>query len=199
MTKKIIWVFGESGTGKKTLIENILSNKDNVRNLFDLNNYNIKAVLETILSFEEEITQKIDRKKAILKGIDSFLSDTNDILLIKGQIDDLEYEENNSNKQNTFLESIKQCPNIEKEIYLLEIPNTDILYDRMTHKDWWQSNPEYYANWLPRSKWDTKTEEQRNKLLPFLKYGIDLKVIDTTDGYKIEKEIEYGKSSSSRR
>ena len=46
--KKTIWIFGESATGKKTFIENILNGKLNILEDLELNNKKIDFARRTI-------------------------------------------------------------------------------------------------------------------------------------------------------
>ena len=46
--KKVIWIFGESATGKKTLIENLLNNNSSIRNELGLQNKKIEVLKLTI-------------------------------------------------------------------------------------------------------------------------------------------------------
>lgn len=183
--KKIIWVFGESATGKKTFIENILSNKNNIRNNFKLNNIKITALKRTILTSEEDKKETISRHDAIISGIQDFLNSNYDLLLIKGQTNDMEFELKDINKQNTLMKSIDMFSNIEQEIILLEIPDNDLSYYRMTQKDWWQEDPEKYKKMIPRKKWDALVVKHKDKVFSFKKYVSNIYEIDTTKGYKL--------------
>lgn len=91
---------------KKTFIENILFNKNNIRNDFKLNNSKITALKRTILTSQKDKKEKISRHDAILSVIQEFLNSNYDLLLIKGQTTDMEFELNNINKQNTLMKTI---------------------------------------------------------------------------------------------
>lgn len=41
-------------------------------------------------------------------------------------------------------------PEIEKQIYLLEVKDMDLLYYRIQNKDWFKSNFEKYSSMFPR-------------------------------------------------
>ena len=47
---------------------------------------------------------------------------------------------------NTLRDVAMLFPEIEKEIYLLEVKDMDLLYNRIVNKDWWKEDPLKYAN-----------------------------------------------------
>lgn len=110
--KKIIWLFGQSATGKKTLINKLLSG--DVKTLEDLNfqGKKIVACKNTIIDDKQVLPTKPDnftyddktlekdneyfnqekaknRRSCIMTDALSFLNSNNDILLIKGQDNDI--------------------------------------------------------------------------------------------------------------
>ena len=46
--KKIVWIFGQPGSGRKTLVKNILNNNEEVKSLLNLTCSSILALDETI-------------------------------------------------------------------------------------------------------------------------------------------------------
>lgn len=87
--KKIIWIFGESATGKKTFIENILNGKLNILEDLELNDKRIDVVRRTTdknLSSFDDISNEKFRHQTILQEIKDFIKNDNyNVLLLKGQ------------------------------------------------------------------------------------------------------------------
>ena len=122
--KKIIWIFGESATGKKTFIENILNGKLNILEDLELNDKRIDVVRRTIdknLSSFDDISNEKFRHQTILQEIKDFIKNDNyNILLLKGQSNDMDERYGNTLKMCALL-----FPKIEKQIYLLEVKDMD--------------------------------------------------------------------------
>lgn len=186
--KKIIWVFGESATGKKTFVENIL-NKSNMELLTDLNlvNEKINVVQRTIsknLSSHEDKENEKSRHQIILEEINNFINNGNyDVLLLKGQSNDMD-----DRYGNTLREVAMLFPEIEKEIYLLEVKDMDLLYNRIQNKDWYKVDFENYSKIFPREWIDGAVIRHREQVYSYLDLGYNITDIDSTNGYKmIEK------------
>lgn len=196
--KKVIWIFGESATGKSTLINAILSNKDNIRAYLGLNNEKIDVIQNTIqpniASFDDEANERY-RKELIKEKIVDFLQSENTVLLIKGQTNDM-----NDKYGNSLKEFALNYPDLNKEIYLLETDNLDLHYDRFIHKDWFQADKEKYEKiftkeWLPEA-----VEKHRRMVYSFEQYGFIISNINSTDGFKLKGDrFFYGESSDFRR
>src|SRR5574344_2624919 len=121
--KKIIWIFGESATGKKTFIENVLANKFNLQNMFKLEGYKIMPLKSTIMTYNESKKDSVSRNDSIINGIEEFINSDKEILLIKGQTDDLDYEKDNLYKCGTLMNALNMFSSLEHQIILLEIPD----------------------------------------------------------------------------
>lgn len=93
MEKRVIWFFGESATGKVTFIKNILKNQDNVQEMLDLYGLKIDVVNRTImsnLSTFDDTNNEITRRKIILEKLAEFSINDKNVLLIKGQTNDMD-------------------------------------------------------------------------------------------------------------
>lgn len=194
--KKIIWVFGESATGKKTLIEYLLNNPaSELASTLNLNNEKIDVVEQTITnnlsSFDNRNNEEI-RHHLIIDKIDAFRNDKNSTaLLIKGQTNDMDERYGNTLKSCAFL-----YPELEREILLLEMSDLNALYERIVNKEWFQENKEMYAKMFPREWLDKTVVQHKEKVYSYETMGYEITEIDTTNGYKIKKKGEtYGESS----
>ena len=186
--KQVIRVFGESATGKKTFINYLLKQEDKtlLENL-GLENKHLDVSNITILPSKEyakEILSYQKRCERIFKDIVNFLENPGtDVLLIKGQHSDIDEEQ--ANTLNLFMQKF---PDLERIIYLLKVSNLDLLYQRITHKDWWKEAPQKYAERFPREWLDKSVENHEQMVLSYQKFGFQVTHIDTTHGYQIMKE-----------
>ena len=186
--KKIIYIFGEAGTGKKTLIENILINKENIREQLGIETDKITVVRDTIEIFNsgrfEEENEIEKRNRSILKGISKFIQDENEILLIKGNIRDLEEH------YKSIIKTIEnESKEVEKEIYFLEVKDQEQLYERIINEDWFvkELNKNIYR--YPKPWLDISTRHIKNRTYELAEeLGYKITEIDTTDGYTVKKE-----------
>ncbi len=182
--KKIIWIFGESATGKKTFIENILNGKLNILEDLELNNKKIDVVRRTIdknLSSFNDISNEKSRHQIILEEINGFIKNDNyDVLLLKGQSNDMDDRYGNTLKSVAIL-----FPEIEKEIYLLEVKDMDLLYNRIQNKNWFKANFEKYSSIFPREWIDDAVIKHREQVYSFSNLGYKITDIDSTNGYKL--------------
>lgn len=182
--KKIIWIFGESATGKKTFIENILNNNLDILEDLDLNNKRIDVVRRTIdkniSSFNDVLNEK-SRHQIILEEINDFIKkDLYDVLLLKGQSNDMDERYGNTLKEVGML-----YPEIEKEIYLLEVKDMDLLYNRIQNKDWFKIDFEKYSKMFPREWIDNAVIRHREQVYSYQYLGYNIIDIDSTNGYKM--------------
>ena len=121
------------------------------------------------------------RHQIILENVKSFVEDDNyDVLLLKGQSNDMD------NRYGNTLESVALLyPEIEKEIFLLEVKNMDLLYNRIINKDWWQENPKKYSEKFPREWIDSAVTRHREQVYSYADLGYKITDIDSTNGYKL--------------
>lgn len=183
--KKIIWVFGESATGKKTFIENILNKSENEL-LSDLNLIDEKisvverTINKNVSSFDDTENEK-SRHQQIIESIDYFINNSDDtILLLKGQSNDMD-----NRYGNTLREVALLFPEIEKEIYLLEVKDMDLLYNRIINKDWFKVDFENYSKMFPREWIDNAVIKHREQVYSYQDLGYKITDMDSTNGYKM--------------
>lgn len=194
--KKIIWVFGESATGKKTLIE-YLMNKPESELAIDLGLGNVKidvvkqTITSNVASFDDKKNEQ-NRHIQITEKIKEFANtEEYSVLLIKGQTNDMDEKYGNTLRTSALLH-----PELEREILLLEASNLDALYERIVNKDWFQADKEKYSEMFPREWLDKSVMKHREKVYSYETLGYEITEIDTTNGYKINKKEEnYGQSS----
>lgn len=196
--KSVIWVFGESATGKSTLINAILNNVNNIRSYLGLDNEKIDIVRETISSnlsaFDDKNNEK-SRKEEIMEKIKDFLQSDSTILLIKGQSNDM-----NDIYGNTLKEFAFKYPNLTKEIYLLEIDDLDLHYDRFINKDWFQADKERYEKIFTKEWLPSAIAKHREIVYSFEQYGFTIVNIDSSNGFIMKGDKKFnGESSNFRR
>lgn len=182
--KKIIWIFGESATGKKTFIENIMNNSLDILDDLDLSNKRIDIVEKTIEKYvlsHDIVSIEKSRRQAILEDIKSFVENDNyDVLLLKGQSNDM-----NERFGNTLKEAAVLYPEIDKEIYLLEVSDMDLLYSRVVNKEWFLVNQQECSKMFPREWLDNAVVKHRGKVYSYIEFGYKITDIDSTNGYKL--------------
>ena len=182
--KKIIWIFGESATGKKTLIENLINQSDKELitelKLSDLKLDVVKRTInKDISSFNDKSNEK-SRHEQIIEAITRFTISDNDVLLIKGQSNDMDNRYGNTLRKVAIL-----YPEIEKEIYLLEVKDMDLLYSRIQNKDWFKLDFENYSKTFPREWIDGAVIRHREQVYSYMDLGYKITDIDSTNGYKL--------------
>lgn len=167
--KKIIWIFGQHGSGRSTLIKNILENNNNIRE-------------ELGITADKIAVSSEQPKISLLQNIHDFINSDEEVLLIKGTVKDMEYIYYNNLKQvaNNF-------PELEKELYLLEVEDLDLLYERLTNTEWFKSNLEENMERFPRNWLDIAVKYMNTTINNYTEYGYQVTEIDTTDGYSINK------------
>lgn len=194
--KKVIWIFGESATGKLKLINDIVANENNIKLYLGLENEKIDIIKRTIesnlSSFDDKDNEEY-RKKTIMKGIETFINNDSTILLIKGQSNDM-----NDKYGNTLKEFANAYPDLDKEIYLLEVDNIDLHYNRFINKDWFKKDEERYKKiftkeWLPAA-----IENHRQVVYSYEKYGFTITDIDSTNGFVIKKSKDMKENNLKR-
>lgn len=199
--KKIIWIFGESATGKKTLIEYLMNNPNSEFAIqLGLGNERLSVVERTVsnnLSSFDDMNNEKNRHAQIIDSIKNFICGENySILLIKGQSNDMDERYGNTLKISALM-----YPEIEKEILLLDVQDHDALYTRIVNKDWFQTDKERYSKMFPREWLDKSVEKHKNTVYSYESLGYRITEIDSTNGYEIVKKENgdnYGKSCNSR-
>ena len=183
--KKIIWVFGESATGKLNLINNLYKgdvetinsfnyqnlqisiceitledkNHDKYNNIIDSNQYDDSLIEEDNLYFKKE--KGLLRRKGIMYDVETFLNNDSDILLIKGQINDLNPRRGKIVEH--FLEKYGNREDLEIEVYILQVTDKKELMERLQTKKWFkemkdEQEKERLLNKIPLKKGEHKEE-----------------------------------------
>lgn len=187
--KKVIWLFGQPGAGKKTLIKNISNNLNDTRKIFDMENKKI-SYIDIPFDRNKLIYDSIDiyrRKDNIHESVSNFMNDDNDILILSGQTIDY------NDKENDNIEYIcSRFPNIEKEIIFLNPSDSNVLYERLKETDWFKSNYKVNLGKYPKIWLDFAIDHTRKYLFNYEKMGYKVYEVDTLDGYTI-KDAENSK------
>ena len=215
--KKIIWIFGESATGKLTLINKLYNGDIETINTFHMNNKKIQISeitledrshdkyksIEEIDHYDDSLMEEdglyfnrenaLLRRKGIMYDTENFLNSDASVLLIKGQINDMDFKRGNIVKY--FLD--KYANRKEIEVYVLQVTDQDELKNRIKSKPWFinfsnKEEKEKLLNEIP-----TNQEEHKEKVInSFSNYDIPIKVIESlTNSYKL-KDVINQKSSN---
>ena len=170
--KKIIWIYGQSATGKKTLINKLLNSNGKALEELDLQNKHIVACQNTIVDDKLILPKMVDpfiyddskmqedneyfnrdnaknRRACIMTDTLDFLQSSADVLLIKGQDNDIWPGRGDIVKY--FLEKFANRDDLEIDVYILMVENDEIWQQRIANKQWFQ-------------KFSNKTEVMRNML-----------------------------------
>ena len=220
--KKIIWIFGESATGKLTFINNLYNGDINTVNTFNMNNkkisiseitledrnhdkyinivdtngYDDSLLEEDNLYFNKE--KALLRRKGIMHDTNNFLNNDSDILLIKGQVNDLNIRRGNI--IGNFLNRYANRNDVEIEVFILQVSDKEELKRRLETKTWFKemdnvSEKERLLSEIPLKK----GKHQSLVINAFSNYNIPITLIESLNNeYRVEGEIN-GKSSNIRR
>ena len=208
--KKIVWVFGESATGKETLVNKLYNQDEEALNTFNMNNKKIcyskitivdhdnedygvivdNNIYDDSLMDEDNIYFSRDRAKRrrsyIMSDVENFINSDNDILLIKGQINDLRV--NRGNTVDYFLKKYGNNSDIQIEVIILKVEDVNELRKRIQSKSWFRKmNDETEKNKLLETipfKQQVHIDEVINS---FKNYNIELLIYDSLDNsYKLD-------------
>lgn len=190
--KKIIWIFGQSATGKKTLINKLLENDQKTLEELKLCNVKITASKNTIEdnrivnpSIEDPFTYNndmqedneyfnrsnaINRRSCIMTDCLNFLNSDDDILLIKGQDNDFWPKRGDIVKY--FLETFANLENIDIEIFMLTVFDDNLWKQRINQKEWFKN-------------FEDKDGVMKNMLEDRLNHKHETAVINAFEGYNI--------------
>ena len=172
---KIVWVMGESATGKASFIKYAADNPDS-EILLQLGYRNKKII--PVIDNEASSYERIRIKDRVL---DLLSRETNAVFLIKWQAVDslcLQYGD-------TLRKLAAETPSIPKEIILLSV-ESDTLYVRVQKKRWW-NNPEMPHSYYTQEKQDENIKQIKNHAKDLSKFGFKVREIDSTDGYILIK------------
>lgn len=188
--KKIIWLFGQPGAGRKTFANNIMNNTGDINETLGIDGEKISFVnlpygKEKAMSDYRFFTM---RKDTIYKNISDFANSDNDVIIINGEYVDYE------NKNNSILNTIAiDFSDIEKQIIILSSSDLDVAYERMKKTEWFKSDYEKNINKFPKEWLAFAVKYMKDSLYNFEGIGYKVYEIDTVNGYLISNN---GKSKT---
>lgn len=209
--KKIIWIFGQSATGKKTLINKLLKHDESTLVDLGLSESNIWAC-EATINDDKKTTPKINddflyndvnlekdnayfsqrktinRRSCIMTDTVRFINDKDaDVLLIKGQDNDI--WPNRGDIVKNFLWNFG-LQDIEIEVFILSVLDDEVWKKRIVSKKWFQDFKEkdfIMKKMLMERK--NKSHEKR-VIQAFDAANIPIKIIDSSSKhYEIVDEL----------
>lgn len=211
--KKIVWVFGESATGKYTLINKLYNQDELALKIFNMGNKKLSVSRITLadrnyeyygevidnnvyddllmdddnLYFSRESAKR--RRSYILHDVEEFINSDKDVLLIKGQINDL--RENRGNTATYFLKKYANNPNLEIEVIILQVEDSNELRRRLECKKWFnQIEDVNEKNKLLRTI-PLKQEEHKEEVIDlFNDYNVSILVYESLENsYQLNEII----------
>ncbi len=220
--KKIVWVFGESATGKLTLINNLCNNDKDTLDTFNMNNKKIcvsEITLEdrdhenyvdvkNIDDFDDTLLEndslyfnkqkELKRRSCIMYDVDNFIKSDNDILLIKGQTNDMNIRRGNI--VGNFLNKYYGLDNLKIEVFVLQVTDEYELKKRLETKTWFKEMDDLIEKERLIKTIPLKQQKHKEEVInSFDNYDIPIYQIESLDGlYRLDGVIN-GKSSSTRR
>ena len=187
--KKIIWIFGEVGSGKKTLVKKIQNNEDNMRERLQIPSDKIIEYDDPLNGSRQSTWDSHGEKKArIRREITSFMQSDDDILILMGDHDDIDRIFDNS-----LIKIATDYPDVEREIIFLEASDLRVQYERVMEEEWFQKDYERNKNRFPRVWLEIANRHLRKTLETYEQYGYKFTEIDTTDGYVIKNNSQKAK------
>ena len=106
----------------------------NYGNIEDIDIYDDYLMEESNLFFNKKMA--IERRKCIMYDVENFLKNDDDVLLIKGQVNDLNVRRGNI--IGYFLNKYYGIENIDIEVFILQVSNKDELIRRIQSKLWFK-------------------------------------------------------------
>ena len=165
--KKLIMIFGGAGCGKHTLIKNIKEEKEDVWHLLDIADYSFT------------VTEELDLEKKY-NIISQFMENNMDILIVLGFYQDIE------EKDDSFLRRInRDFPTLEKEIIILSVADSKLLYERFMHTPAIQADYDNNCKKFSKEIVQSVNDQMKQILLSYENDGYKVMEIDTSNGYRI--------------
>lgn len=87
---------------------------------------------------------------------------------------------------NSLKEFALNFPELDKEIYLLEVDNLDLHFERFTNKDWFKEDRTRYEKMFTKEWLPNAVSRHREIVYSFQKYGFSILDIDSTEGFVIK-------------
>jgi hypothetical protein len=182
--KKIILLFGQPGSGRKTLVKNILNNNEEVKSLLNLTYSSVLALDDTNnKTFNSYEFRNIElRREYILEAISKFVDSTTELLVVYGEFNDF-----SDSKFDLLKQIAEDYPDLDKEILFLNPSDIDIYHKRLKNTEWFKSNEKENLFRFPKDWLRFSTNYMKENLYEYKKVGYKITEIDTLDGYKINK------------
>lgn len=182
--KKIIWIYGQPGAGRKTLIENIKNDTNEVKKTLGIEGANL-AILDIPYDRESsysDFSKTKEREKNIHGSVKSFVTSNYDVLIIPGEFSD--YDSPNTPVMKQISEDY---PDLEKEIVLLNPSDINVFYERLKNTEWFKSNEKDHLRKYPKEWLNFVIKYMRDHLQEYEEDGYTFYEMDTLDGYSINK------------
>ena len=221
--KKIIWVFGESATGKLTFINKLYNGDESTLKYFDMLDKKIEICNVTLEDREDKTYEEhyidnneyddslmeednfyfkrnraIHRRSFILRDIENFLTSDSDILLIKGQVNDMNIKRGDI--VNNFLARYSNINDVEIEVIILQVTDNNEHKRRLENKDWFKAidddlKKEELLNAIPYNN-----GKHRQEVINAFINGCDIiNIVESLNDSYRKEGILYGESSNLRR
>jgi hypothetical protein len=182
--KKIVLLFGQPGSGRKTLVKNILNNNEEVKSLLNLTYSSVLALDDTNnKTFNSYEFRNIElRREYILEAISKFVDSSTELLVVYGEFNDF-----SDSKFDLLKQIAEDYPDLDKEILFLNPSDIEIYHKRLKNTEWFKSNEKENLFRFPKDWLRFSTNYMKENLYEYKKVGYKITEIDTLDGYKINK------------
>jgi hypothetical protein len=145
----IIWIFGNSASGKETFINEAINKK--LGNIFDTlglsNSKLVKISASTSYIGQYDGDPIVEKRQLIIPQVDKAFKDKDVTALIKWQ----DVDEDSKIPKILY----EKYPNIRHIIFYLHV-ESDILWNRVSRKQWWEdgmaSKKEFLVDWVRDQK-----------------------------------------------
>ncbi len=181
--KKIVWLFGQPGAGRSTIVRELYSNGE-VNEALDLKDQSIcyADIPYDRNSLYTDFNTLKDRRRDVMVNAELFSQDNYEVLLLRGEFPDY-----SDAPESTINRIMEVYPEIKQEILLLCPSDLNILLTRMRNTEWFQKNLEQNLRKYPMEWLTFAVKYMREYLTRFEQYGCTLYDVDTTDGYYIKQ------------
>ena len=174
---KIVWVFGESASGKETFIRYAVDNPDcELMQQLGFSNSKLIPIEESMHKGEAKIGSSSSYDRIKIKDVVLDLSQTEDnaVFLIKWQaVDSIHIKYGDALRKLAL-----QTPDTLKQIILLSV-ESNTLYSRLPSKYWWKD-----VNYS-QEKMNESVTKMRSHIVDLLELGFTVVEINATNGYEL--------------
>ena len=168
---RIVWVMGESATGKATFIRYAAANPTG--ELMRRLGYSGSKIIPIV----ESMTSG-DRDEIVSAVLDLLGRETDAVFLIKWQaVDSI------CSQHDTLRKLASKTPGVPGEIILLSV-ESDILYARVQRKCWW-NDPALPYSYYTQERQDENSAQIKNHAKELSGLGFKMIEIDSTEGYRL--------------